>query len=61
MIGWEHTFIHEFHHFFDAIVNDKDVAPWGATFVDGYRNNVITDAIEESATTGRMVDIRYEA
>ncbi len=60
MIGWEHTFIHEFHHFFDCIVNDRDVAPWGATFVDGYRNNVITDAIEESASTGRQVDIRYE-
>lgn len=61
MIGWEHTFIHEFHHFFDAIYNDREVAPWGATFVDGYRNNVITDAIEEAANSGRMVDIRYEA
>ena len=59
MIGWEHTFIHEIHHFLDAIVNDKDVAPYGATFVDGYRNNVITDAIVESANTGRMVDIKY--
>ncbi|MBZ0302574.1 MAG: Gfo/Idh/MocA family oxidoreductase [Anaerolineae bacterium] len=59
MIGWEHTFVHEFHHFFDAIVNDKDVAPDGATFVDGYRNNVICDAISESARTGRMIDIAY--
>jgi predicted dehydrogenase len=59
MIGWEHTFVHEFHHFFDAIVNNKDVAPYGATFVDGYRNNVITDAITESASTGRLVDIKY--
>ncbi|HLV35123.1 MAG TPA: Gfo/Idh/MocA family oxidoreductase [Spirillospora sp.] len=59
MIGWEHTFVHEFHHFFDAIVNDKDVAPYGATFVDGYRNNVICDAIAESAQTGRIVDIKY--
>jgi predicted dehydrogenase len=59
MLGWEHTFVHEFHHFFDAIVNDKDVAPYGATFVDGYRNNVITDAIAESHNTGRIVDIKY--
>jgi predicted dehydrogenase len=59
MIGWEHTFVHEFHHFFDAIVNDHDVAPYGATFVDGYRNNVICDAITESAQTGRMIDIKY--
>lgn len=59
MIGWEHSFVHEFHHFFDAIVNKKDVAPYGATFVDGYRNAVICDAIVESARSGRMVDIAY--
>ena len=27
IIGWEHTFVHEFHHFLDCIVNKKDVAP----------------------------------
>lgn len=59
MLGWEHSFIHEFHHFFDAIVNDKDVAPYGATFEDGYRNAVICDAIMQSAGSGRMVDVRY--
>ena len=59
IIGWEHSFVHEFHHFFDAIVNDKDVAPYGATFVDGYRNAVICDAILESAASRRHVDIRY--
>jgi len=59
IIGWEHSFVHEFHHFFDAIVNDNDVAPYGADFVDGYRNAVICDAIMESAGSGRQVDIRY--
>ncbi len=59
IIGWEHTFVHEFHHFFDAIVNNKDVAPYGADFVDGYKNAVICDAILKSAETGRMVDIQY--
>jgi len=59
MIGWEHSFVHEFHHFFDAIVNNKDVAPYGADFVDGYRNSVICDAISQSAQTGRIVDIKY--
>lgn len=58
-IGWEHTFVHEFHHFFDAIVNNKPVAPWGADFVDGYRNAVICDAIVKSANTRRTVDIKY--
>lgn len=60
MIGWEHTFVHEFDHFFRAIVNGTDVAPVGADFVDGYKNAVICDAIVESAQSGRRVDIRYE-
>jgi predicted dehydrogenase len=58
-IGWEHTFVHEFHHFFSAIVNGADVAPYGATFEDGYRNAVICDAILQSAQSGRVADIRY--
>lgn len=59
IIGWEHSFVHEFHHFFDAIVNNKPVAPYGADFEDGYKNAVICDAIMQSAETGRMVDIKY--
>ncbi len=59
IIGWEHSFVHEFHHFFDAIVNNKPVAPWGADFVDGYRNAVICDAIVNSAQGKRQVDIKY--
>jgi predicted dehydrogenase len=60
IIGWGETFVHEFHHFFNAIVNGADVAPYGATFLDGYRCSVICDAILESAATGRAVDIQYE-
>jgi predicted dehydrogenase len=59
IIGWEHTFIHEINHFLDCIVNDKDVAPHGATFEDGYKAAVICDAILESANTRRHVDIKY--
>jgi predicted dehydrogenase len=59
IIGWEHSFVHEFQHFFDAIVNNKPVAPWGADFVDGYRNAVICDAIEDSARTGKAIEITY--
>ena len=53
--------MHEFDHFFRAIVGGTAVDPIGATFVDGYRNAVICDAIVESAQGGRMVDIRYDA
>ncbi len=61
MIGWEHTFVHEITHLLDCIVNDRDVSPIGADFVDGYRNAVICDAILESAATGRHVDCVYAA
>ncbi|MCY3897970.1 MAG: Gfo/Idh/MocA family oxidoreductase [Caldilineaceae bacterium] len=61
MIGWEHTFVHEITHLLDCIVNDGDVAPIGADFVDGYRNAVICDAILESAASGRHVDCVYAA
>ncbi len=60
IIGYEHTFVHEFHHFFNAIVNGASIEPYGATFVDGYRNAVICDAIVDSAASGRAVDIKYE-
>jgi predicted dehydrogenase len=59
IIGWGETFVHEFHHFFDAIINGTPVAPQGATFEDGYKNAVIGDAILASASSGRMVDIKY--
>ena len=61
IIGWEHTFVHEITHLLDCIVNDSDVAPIGADFVDGYRNSVICDAILESAASKRQVDCVYAA
>lgn len=57
MIGWEHTFIHQFSHLFDCIVNDKAIAPYGATFEDGYKAAVVCDAIAESARTKKQVDV----
>jgi len=59
IIGWEHTFVHELTHFLDCIVNKKDVAPYGATFEDGYRAAVICDAILESANGRKQVDVKY--
>ncbi|MCS6872911.1 MAG: Gfo/Idh/MocA family oxidoreductase [Anaerolineae bacterium] len=59
IIGWEHTFVHEFDHLLRAIVNDAPIAPHGATFEDGYRCAVICDAVLESAASGRMVEIKY--
>lgn len=59
LVGWEHTFVHEFDHFFGAIVGRNEVTPMGADFEDGYRNAVICDAIVESASSKRAVDIKY--
>jgi predicted dehydrogenase len=59
IIGWEHTFVHEIHHLLDAIVNDKSIAPYGADFLDGYKNAVICDGILESARSRRQVDLKY--
>jgi len=59
IIGWEHTFINEVYHMLKAIVNDEDIAPYGATFKDGYKCNVIMDAIVKSAQEGRKVIIQY--
>jgi len=59
IIGWEHTFVHEIAHLLDAIVNNKEVAPYGATFEDGYRNAVICDAIVQSSLEGRRTAIEY--
>jgi hypothetical protein len=43
----------------DCIVNDKDVAPYGATFEDGYRAAVVCDAILQSAEAKKQTDVNY--
>jgi len=59
MIGWEHSFIHEITHLLEAIVAKKSVAPYGATFEDGYKNSVICEAIVAAAQKEKTVAIHY--
>jgi hypothetical protein len=40
-------------------VNNKDVAPYGATFMDGYKAAVVCDAILKSAESKKQIDIKY--
>ena len=61
MIGWEHTFVHEIHHFLAAIRDDTEVGPHGATFEDGYRAAEICDAMLRSAESGRREDVEYRS
>jgi myo-inositol 2-dehydrogenase/D-chiro-inositol 1-dehydrogenase len=49
-IGYEHTFIHQFADFVDAVDKGKSLPP---TFRDGLATDQVTDAVLKSATTGR--------
>ena len=53
VLGWEHTFVHELHHFLACVRDGRSVRPHGADFEDGYRAALICDAILSSAATGR--------
>lgn len=57
--GWEYGHIHALHHFLDCVVNDKKVEPLAATFEDGYRIQVIMEAVQESSKQGKRVEIRF--
>jgi predicted dehydrogenase len=59
IIGWAETFVHELHHLLAAIANDGDVAPYGATFEDGYRAAEVCDALLRSNETGRREVVEY--
>jgi predicted dehydrogenase len=61
IVGWGDTFVHEVHHMLRAIAGDTDVAPYGATFEDGYRAAEICDAIVRSGRTGAREPIEYRS
>ena len=45
----------------EEIANGTDVAPYGATFEDGYRAAEICDAIVRSGERGERVTIEYRS
>ncbi len=59
IIGWGDTFVHELHHVLQAIADDTEIAPYGATFEDGYRASEVGDAIGRSGETGQRQTILY--
>ena len=59
IIGWGETFVHEIHHLLRAIADDSDVAPYGATFEDGYRAAEVCDAIVRSSEAGQRETVTY--
>jgi predicted dehydrogenase len=56
--GWDHSFVNEFHQFLVAISDDVPIAPQGATFLDGYRNCLVMDAMADSAKSEKWVHIQ---
>jgi predicted dehydrogenase len=59
IVGWGDTFVHELHHMLSAIAGETAVAPYGATFEDGYRAAEVCDAIVRSGQTGSREQIEY--
>jgi len=54
VIGYEHTFVHEFYEFFQAILQDKPTSP---DFYDGMKCCQVLEAVEKSAEAGAFVDV----
>jgi len=60
ILGWEHTFVHEVQHFLAAIAGGE-VAPYGATFEDGYRAAEVCDAFVRSSESGGRETVAYRS
>ncbi|MDP8958584.1 MAG: Gfo/Idh/MocA family oxidoreductase, partial [Actinomycetota bacterium] len=61
ILGWEHTFFHQWRDFLQAAVEGAAVGQHQAGFEDGYRAAVVCDAILEAAERGRRVPIPVPA
>jgi predicted dehydrogenase len=57
MLGWEHHHCHTIFHFINCIVNDLDIAPWGATFDDGLKVQLVLDALVRSHNEKKWVEV----
>lgn len=57
VIGWEHSFVHQWRTFLDAVIEQRPVDPLQANFTDGLRVARFADAIYESARESRRVPV----
>jgi predicted dehydrogenase len=60
ILGWEHSFVHQLDGFLRTVAGDEPGGV-GATFDDGYRCAVLTDALLASAATGKRVILEAAA
>lgn len=54
VLGWEHTFIHQYYEFLKGIAEKRQPAP---SFLDGLRNHQVLDAIERAALEKRWIEV----
>ncbi len=54
ILGYEHTFVHTFADFLNAVADKRSVPP---TFEDGLANQVVMEAVAKSAATKKWVKI----
>lgn len=54
VIGYEHTFVHEFYEFFEAIANNKETSP---DFYDGVKCSQILEAVDVSIAEKQWIRV----
>jgi predicted dehydrogenase len=57
VLGWEHTFIHQYYEFLKAIAS---AAPTEPSFYDGLRTQQVLDAVETAAAEKRWIPVEGE-
>jgi predicted dehydrogenase len=57
ILGWEHTFIHQWRDFLHSLVEGAHLSGHQASFEDGYRAAVVCEAISAAAESGSAVDV----
>jgi predicted dehydrogenase len=61
VLGWEHTFVHEWRAFLGSVLAGEAVDPLQATFADGARAAELADAVYRSARTGTRTTLEAVA
>lgn len=54
VLGWEHTFVHQYYEFLKGIAEQRQPAP---SFLDGLRNHEVLDAVAQAAVEKRWIEV----
>jgi predicted dehydrogenase len=57
ILGWEHTFAHQWRAFLASVLDAEEADPLQASFADGARAVELGDAVLRSAEEGRRVEL----